>query len=186
MVEYEPTRPPRKDNNRNSFSLWRHQMETFSALLVVCAWNSPVTGEFTAQRPVTRSFDVFFDLRLNKRLSKQWWGWWFETSLWGHCNEKLKIVSYIWEMIMTVDHTIRWYLVKYYAMRSIIELYIQANIPGPCVLRTVSNTPLGNLLPWKLNPTSQSVFDIHRRQFWHQTPEQFVCIMEYHVIQSGV
>ena len=28
---------------------------------------------------MTRSFDVFFDLRLNKRLSKQSWGWWFET-----------------------------------------------------------------------------------------------------------
>ena len=34
-------------------------------------------GEFPAQRPVTRSFDVFFDLRLNKRLSKQSWDWWF-------------------------------------------------------------------------------------------------------------
>ena len=46
-------------------------------------------GEFPTQRPVTRSFDVFFDLRLNKRLSKQPWGWWFETlswSLWRHCN----------------------------------------------------------------------------------------------------
>ena len=46
-------------------------------------------GEFLAQRPVTRSFDVFFDLRLNKRLSKQPWGWWFETpawSLWRHRN----------------------------------------------------------------------------------------------------
>ena len=46
-------------------------------------------GEFPAQRPVTRSFDVFFDLRLNKRLSKQPWGWWFETlswSLWRHGN----------------------------------------------------------------------------------------------------
>ena len=41
--------------------------------------NSPVTGEFPAQRPVTQSFDVFFDLRLNKRLSKQSRGWWFET-----------------------------------------------------------------------------------------------------------
>ena len=38
-------------------------METFSALLALCAWNSPVSGEFPAQRPVTRSFDVFFDLR---------------------------------------------------------------------------------------------------------------------------
>ena len=49
---------------------WRHQMEIFSALLALCAGNSPVTGEFPSQRPVTRSFDVFFDLRLNKR-SKQ-------------------------------------------------------------------------------------------------------------------
>ena len=40
-------------------------METFSALLVICAGNSPVPGDFPAQRPVTRSFDVFFDLRLN-------------------------------------------------------------------------------------------------------------------------
>ena len=42
---------------------WRHQMETFSALLALCAGNSPVSGEFPAQRPVTRSFDVFFDRR---------------------------------------------------------------------------------------------------------------------------
>ena len=51
--------------------------------------NSPVTGEFPVQRPVTRSFDIFFDLYMNKRLSKQSWGWWFETPshpLWRHCN----------------------------------------------------------------------------------------------------
>ena len=50
-------------------------------------------GEFFTQRPVTRSFDVFFDLRLNKRLSKQPWGWWFETpswSLWRQCNEMIR------------------------------------------------------------------------------------------------
>ena len=60
-----------------------------SVLLALCAGNSPVTGEFPAQRPVTRSFDVFFDLRLNRQLSKQSWGWWFGTpsrSLWLHCN----------------------------------------------------------------------------------------------------
>ena len=48
------------------------------------------SGEFPAQRPVTRSFDVFFDLRLSKLLSKQPWGWWFETppwSLWRQCNQ---------------------------------------------------------------------------------------------------
>ena len=65
-------------------------METFSALLAICAGNSPVNGEFPAQRPVTQSFDVFFDLRLNKQLSKQCWGWWFETPsrpLWPHCSD---------------------------------------------------------------------------------------------------
>ena len=46
-------------------------METFPALLAICAGNSPAIGEFPTQRPATRSFEVFFDLRLNKRLSKQ-------------------------------------------------------------------------------------------------------------------
>ena len=69
-------------------------METFSALLAICAGNSLVTGEFHAPRPVTRNFDVSFDLLMNTRLSKQWWGWWFETPscpLWCHCNEKTMI-----------------------------------------------------------------------------------------------
>ena len=65
-------------------------METFFALLGLCAGNSPVSGEFPAQKPVTRSFDVFFDLRLIKRLSKHSRDWWFETlsrPLWRHCND---------------------------------------------------------------------------------------------------
>ena len=60
-------------------------------------------GEFPTQRPVTRSFDVYFDLRLNKRLSKQPWGWWFETlswSLWRQCNVIwsfcILVVSLLW------------------------------------------------------------------------------------------
>ena len=76
---------------RYKCNTWRrHQMETFSALLAICGGNSPVPGKLTAQRPVTGSFDVFFDLRLNKRLSKQSWGWWFKTlshPLWRNCNE---------------------------------------------------------------------------------------------------
>ena len=59
-------------------------------------------GEFPAQRPVMRSFDVFFDLRLNKRLSKQPWGWWFETpawSLWRHRN-----VQICWELCGKLNH----------------------------------------------------------------------------------
>ena len=86
---------------------WRHQMETFSTLLALCEGNSPVTGEFPSQRPVMRSLDVFFDLHLNKRLSKQSRRWWFETpsrSLWRHCNvwglsERL---SY-WELIENIS-----------------------------------------------------------------------------------
>ena len=73
----------------HAHSWWRHQMEIFSALLALCAGNSPVPGEFPAQRPVTRSFGVFFVLRPNKRLNKQPWGWWFQRpswSLWRQCN----------------------------------------------------------------------------------------------------
>ena len=68
---------------------WHCQMEIFSALLDLYALNSPVTGEFPPQRPVTWNFDLFFDLCLNEQLSKQWWGCWFEAPsclLWRHCN----------------------------------------------------------------------------------------------------
>ena len=71
-------------------------MKTFSALLAFCAGNP---GEFPTQRPVTRSFDVFFDLRLNKQLSKQSWGWWFETPscpLWRHRNVSSSMLK--WNM----------------------------------------------------------------------------------------
>ena len=82
---------------------WRHQMETISALLALCVGNSPVTGEFPAQRPVTQSFYVFSYLRLNKRLSKQSWDWWCETppcSLWRHCNEAYSCGTVVVESIM--------------------------------------------------------------------------------------
>ena len=67
---------------------WRHQMETFSALLAIFERG---IDRFPAQRPVTRSVGVFLDLRLNKWLSKQSWGWWFEMPsrpLWRHCNDR--------------------------------------------------------------------------------------------------
>ena len=74
---------------QSDIAWWRHKMVTFSALLAICAGNSPVPGEFPTQRPMTRSFDVFFNLRPNNRLSKEWWSWWFETPtcpLWRHRN----------------------------------------------------------------------------------------------------
>ena len=66
---------------------WRHKKETFSSLLALCEGNPPVTGGFPSQRPVTRSFGVFFDPPFNNRLSQQSRHRWFETpsrSLWRH------------------------------------------------------------------------------------------------------
>ena len=83
----------RNDNFRWSLwlkSWWRHQMETFSALLILCEGNSPITGEFPSQRPMTRSFDIFSLIcTKTKWLSKPSRPSWFETpslSLWRHCN----------------------------------------------------------------------------------------------------
>ena len=81
-----------------SFPWWRHK--TFSALLALCVGNSPDTSDFPSQRPVTRSFDVLFDLRLNQRLSKQWKPRWFETpsrSFWRRCNASWPLPA-AWEV----------------------------------------------------------------------------------------
>ena len=73
-------------------------MDTFSA----------VPGEFPTKRSVTRSFDIFFDLRLNKRLSKQWWGWLFETPsrpLWRQCNANVVLAYLGWGHKQTFSNT---------------------------------------------------------------------------------
>ena len=92
---------------------------TFTALLAICAGNSPVPGEFPAQRPVTRSFDVFFDLRLNRRLNKQSWGLGFETlscPLWRHCNDacyfRYHEVQYIREILRVHGTSKRYNIVQ--------------------------------------------------------------------------
>ena len=59
------SRPSQTSLQCSPFPRWRHQMETFSALLAICDGNPPVTGGLPSQRPVMRSFDVSFDLRLN-------------------------------------------------------------------------------------------------------------------------
>ena len=68
---------------------WKHFPRYWPFVTGELPAHRPVTGELPAQGPVTRSFDFFFDLRLNKCFSKQSWGWWFETlsrPLWRHCN----------------------------------------------------------------------------------------------------
>ena len=65
-------------------------------------------GEFPAQRPVTRSFNVFFDLHLNKRLSKQPWGWWLETpawSLWRYRNDDCRDTIETWAFVWAIQQS---------------------------------------------------------------------------------
>ena len=105
FIQVSPYCMTRSWQSDHCYPWWRHQMETFSALLAICAGNSPVSGEFLAQRPVTRSFDVFFDARLNKRLSKHSRGWWFETlshPLWRHRNAS---TSPVYLILILLPHT---------------------------------------------------------------------------------
>ena len=77
-----------------------------SALLALFAGNPSVTGEFPTEIPVTRSFDVFFDLRPYKPLSKQSKCWWFETqsrSLWRHCNGASGKIHLLWQHSVLSD-----------------------------------------------------------------------------------
>ena len=70
---------------------WRHQMETFFALLALWTGNSSVTGEFALKDQWRGALMFSLICALNKRLSKQSWGWWLGTpsrSLWCHCNGK--------------------------------------------------------------------------------------------------
>ena len=138
---------------KNSLDLsnawWRHQMETCSALLAFCAGNSPVTGEFPAQRPVTRSFDVFFYLRLNQQSSKQWRRRWFEMpsrSLWRHCNG-------IW-----------WYnsnkgVIPASIMQDFVEGYL-------CFPKSHDIIHVRNI-------------DTHSHIYWHENRKAYICPLIY-------
>ena len=94
-------------------------------------------GEFTGDR--TRSFDVFFDLHPNKRLSKQSWGWWFETPsrrLWRHCNKWRKCALMNWIIFGSV-------YCHLFGVKPLSE-------PGTSILETVSvwtNTDLLSIGP---------------------------------------
>ena len=94
---------------------WRHQMETFSALLAICGGihRSPVNSPHKGQWRGALTFPLIW---LNRQLSKQSWGWWFETpscSLWRHCNEKMTsngswCIGIKGEMSGTVCVTFTW------------------------------------------------------------------------------
>ena len=121
-------------------------METSSALLAICAGNWPVTGEFPTQRPVTRSFDIFFDLRLNKPLSKQSWSWWFGTPscpVWRHCNAKKS--WYRWVILHVV---------------SLVIIYCWTNsiIAGMTLMYAPADTWTSTLI---LKQNARGVYDSH-------------------------
>ena len=101
----------------------------------VTVGNSPVTGDFPSHRPVTRSFDVFFDLRLNKRLCKQSRRRWFETpslSLWRHCN-----------VVPNSDPVIRAVVGSFGVQRvTVVQFWIgeTGQIGGvPCIMETMAS-----------------------------------------------
>ena len=117
-----------------------------SALLALwlCEGNSPVTGEFTPQRPVMRSFGVFFDLRLIKRLSKQSKRWWFETasrSLWRHCNENLCHAFESYDIkIIAKSHRIQW--VKLINPGLVVSSFVQVGCIFPAYVIVMHTTEL--------------------------------------------
>ena len=107
---------------------------TFSALLALCEGNPPVTGGFPSQRPVTWSFDVFFDLRLNQRLSKQSRLRWFEMplrSLMIHCNDCGYHLSFIMVKLQTSDRVFSFYKIVWNSFLC-VALQIKRKDIFPC------------------------------------------------------
>ena len=115
----------------------------------------PLCGEFNGYRwiplkkPVTRSVDVFC-LCLNKRLSKQSWGWWFETqsrpwwrhnNVWGNITTKSHSIRLTETSCPTVGfifvHVWRWWEPRYYVQ--LPKLLIVANEVS--LVNTYSDTP---------------------------------------------
>ena len=101
-------------------------MERFAALLVLFAGNTPATGEFPPQRPVTRNFDVSVICALNNRLSKESWRWLFETpsrSSWRYCN-----VGYPSLVDKTLLHNNKNMIKCMHRFRSITNTFYKNNV----------------------------------------------------------
>ena len=74
---------------------WRHQMEIFFALLALCVWNSPVTGEFPSQRPVTWSFWCFL-----------WSHTW--TNGWVNNWDATVLHNFSWHLVISIQFLFRY------------------------------------------------------------------------------
>ena len=145
-----------------SFPWWRHQMDTFSALLTICEGNAPFSSGYSSQRPVTRNFDVFFYLHLNKWLSKQSWRGWFETpscSL-GHHSKGLSFIPatafvFDWITAFRLRTPVKSLLeaLSYFTPRQLIPnlLFSTKYMANICVLG------INTLRPWKKRPPVPAV-----------------------------
>ena len=116
---------------------WHHQMETYSVLLAFVR-GTTVTGGFPSQRPVavTQSFDVYFDLLLDKSLSKQSRRRWFETpwrSLWRHCNGVSIITVFVCLIICFCSNSHR--------SHGQARWFINSLIPGSFLVHNYKNAP---------------------------------------------
>ena len=123
----------------------------FSALLAFCERDPPVTGGFPSWRLATRSFDVFFELRLNKRLGKQSKRRWFQTlscSLWSYCNANdLLVGGLVWYQKYTLCwHKEKWWVSMYVIpVLSILRLkalaiYSVARTSQWCIQKRMNHT----------------------------------------------
>ena len=139
---------------------------TLSALLALYEGNSPVAGEFPSQRPVTRSFDVFFDLRFNKRLSKPSRRRWFVTpssSLWHHCyvqivhmyyishDDRVSICEIYLFQALKLTALMKWYCANLAVLVMVFIMAAMAANPTIIILLTVRSSDRPTYLSLHLN-----------------------------------
>ena len=121
-------------------------------------------GEFPTQRPGTRSFDVFFDLRLDKRLSKQSWGWWFGTQsrpLWRHCN----VLVLNWS--------------SYYLLLNAAPLVCQSKLNCIFYIKNLFTKYFVSMGMWKIPFTTRTIYHIdiaHNASYWPKLCLQLIII----------
>ena len=120
--------------------------ETFSTLLALYAGNPSVTGEFPSQGPVTQSFDVFFNLRPNKRLSKQSW------ACWRH-RADYDVIAMVWTSLVLKQPayfrrtwSIPWLLMPSCVARTPAALVLAVRGWRSLFLKRISNTRVTSML----------------------------------------
>ena len=93
---------------RKNLSWWRHQMETFFALLAIYAGNSPLTGEFPTQRPVTRIFDFFICARINGWVNNR------EACDLGrhHAYDDVLVMKWVLDNLSVTGIPVKWLVLK--------------------------------------------------------------------------